>query len=223
MWLCLLSSQILLKLNRGTLKLSKWMCLFVLCLQCSHQTFQLIVKLAVSALLKFNLEKKPNKRWNFWNILTEDQVDLRWSKSPRQNLLMIIKSWRNGHWTFLLSMWLFTISKRMIQNRTMLIFWMEIWSVNFPFIVLLSLNIFHYINTAYTRIWSIRRNFLFDSAFVVLCAVQSTFSPLLQSFSSISHHLNYFDPKNQKISVLTWLWEGIWFPISLFGSCCFEM
>ena len=170
MWLCLLSSQILLKLNRGTLKLSKWMCLFVLCLQCSHQTFQLIVKLAVSALLKFNLEKKPNKRWNFWNILTEDQIDLRWSKSPRQNLLMIIKSWRNGHWTFLLSMWLFTISKRMIQNRTMLIFWMEIWSVNFPFIVLLSLNIFHYINTAYTRIWSIRRNFLFDSG-VVCCTV----------------------------------------------------
>ena len=115
MWLCLLPSQILLKLNRGTLKLSKWMCLFVLCLQCSHQTFQLIVKLAVSALLKFNLEKKPNKRWNFWNILTEDQVDLRWSKSPRQNLLMIIKSWRNGHWTFLLSMWLFTIS---IANDT---------------------------------------------------------------------------------------------------------
>ena len=110
MWLCLLSSQILLKLNRGTLKVCKWMCLFVLCVQCSHQTFQLIVKLAVSARLKFNLEKKPNKRWNCWNILTKDQVDLRWSKSPRQNLLMIIKSWRSGHWTFLLSVWLFTIS-----------------------------------------------------------------------------------------------------------------
>ena len=109
MWLCLLSSQILLKLNRGTLKLSKWMCLFVLCVQCSHQTFQLIVKLAVSARLKFNSEKKPNKRWNCWNILTKHQVDLRWSKSPRQNLLMIIKSWRSGHWTFLLSVWLFTI------------------------------------------------------------------------------------------------------------------
>ena len=112
MWLCLLSSQILLKLNRGTLKVCKWMCLFVLCVQCSHQTFQLIVKLAVSARLKFNSGKKPNKRWNCLNILTKDQVDLRWSKSPRQNLLMIIKSWRSGHWTFLLSVWLFTISNK---------------------------------------------------------------------------------------------------------------